>query len=134
MHHQSNMTFGQVLQLPHYRNEVKGYLEKLDKKKPPTQILANDTQVINPFPQTVRRAATRGYAKIGQQSLQVTYDTGSGISVISRPLAQKLRLRMTTPKKMDVVTLGGSRNAVTGVINNAPLCILMLKYLSMNFK
>ena len=55
------------------------------------------------------------------------FDTGSGVSIISRTLARKLKLPIKQQEGLDVVSLGGNRNTTTGMIENAPLIILDAK-------
>ena len=75
----------------------------------------------------VEFSALRGYGKFGTNSIQVVFDTGSGISIMSRKQATKLRLNIKKPKRLDVVTIGGIRSSVTGRVDNAPFMVMDIK-------
>lgn len=96
MNHNSNITFGQLMMRDkEYRNDVIDYLKEgyfpsivinNNEAKPP--------KIVNSFPQNIRKTAVREYDKFKTKSIQLTFDTGSGISLMSRSLARKLGLKI----------------------------------------
>src|ERR1044072_1654413 len=75
----------------------------------------------------VEFSALRGYGRFGTNSIQVVFDTGSGISIMSRRQATKLRLNIKKPKRLDVIIIGGIRSSVTGRVDNAPFMVMDVK-------
>src|ERR1044072_6281240 len=86
--HHAAPTFGQLMRDATQRAKVKNWIEHLDNKKTTAPINAQQT----PPSGIVNFAALRGYGRFGTNSVQVLFDTGLGVSIISHTLAKKLKL------------------------------------------
>ena len=79
----TNTFFGDLVQIPKYRESLQQYLAAVERK--------NQRKVKNTTLE--EKPVYRLYVKLGRHSLQAQWDTGAQISVYTKPLAVKLGLK-----------------------------------------
>jgi len=78
-----NTFFGDLVQIPKYRESLQQYLAAVERK--------NQREVKNAT--LKEKSVYQSYVKLGRHSLQAQWDTGAQISVCTKPLAIKLGLK-----------------------------------------
>ncbi len=79
----TNTFFGDLVQIPKYRESLQQYLAAVERK--------NQREVKNAALE--EKPVYRLYVKLGRHSLQAQWDMGAQISVCTKPLAIKLGLK-----------------------------------------
>ncbi len=111
----SNTFFGDLVQIPKYRESIQQYLAAVERK--------NQREVKNATLE--EKPVYQSYMKLGRHFLQAQWDTGAQISVCTKPLAIKLELKWAKlEKELNMVTIDGKRSPSIGIVENVGLKIL----------
>ncbi len=114
----TNTFFGDLVQIPKYRESLQQYLAAVERK--------NQREVKNTTVE--EKPVYRSYVKLGRHSLQAQWDTGAQISICTKPLAIKLGLKWAKlDKELNMVTIDGKKSPSIGIVENAGLKILDVK-------
>src|SRR6266540_246678 len=114
----TNIFFGDLVQIPKYRESLQQYLAAVERK--------NQREVKNATLE--KKLVYQSYVKLGRHSLQAQWDTGAQISVYTKPLAIKLGLKWAKLKKeLNMIIIDGKKSPSIGIVKNAGLKILDVK-------
>ncbi len=114
----TNTFFGDLVQIPKYRESLQQYLAAVERK--------NQREVKNTTLE--EKPVYRSYVKLGRHSLQAQWDTEAQISVCTKPLVTKLGLKWAKlDKELNMVIIDGKKSPSIGIVENAGLKILDIK-------
>ncbi len=75
--------------------------------------------------QVEEKPVYRSYVRLGRNSIQASWDTGTQISVCTKLLAAKLGLKWTKPAEAtNMVTVNGQKSLTLRIVENAQLKIM----------
>ncbi len=108
----ANKTFGDLVQIPKYREQIRDMLDHGKLKEVVDNIKdKKDNRRVN-F--TTKHPAARIYGKIGQTECQLVIDTGAEVSVYTKSMADLLKLKPKSDKTMTVVAIDGIKQKSLG--------------------
>src|SRR6266498_5259534 len=108
----ANTTFGDLVQIPKYREQIRDMLDHGELREVVDNIEdKKDNRRVN-F--TTKHPAARIYGKIGRTECQLVIDTGAEVSVCTKPIADLLKLKPKSDKTMTVVAIDGIKQKSLG--------------------
>ncbi len=104
------MFFGNLMKVGPYRKSMQQYLVVVERKEQRNVKAA----------QVEEKPVYRSYVRLGRNSIQASWDTGTQISVCTKLLAIKLGLKWTKPTEAtNMVTVNGQKSPTLGIVENA---------------
>ncbi len=108
----ANTTFGDLVQIPKYREQIRDMLDHGELREVVDNIEdKKDNRRVN-F--ATKHPAARIYGKIGRTECQLVIDTGAEVSVYTKPIADLLKLKLKLDKIMTVVAIDGIKQKSLG--------------------
>ncbi len=99
----ANTTFGNLVQIPKYKEQIRNMLDHGELREVVDNIEdKKDNRRVN-F--ATKHPAARIYGKIGWTECQLVIDTGAEVSVCTKPMADLLKLKPKLNKTMTVVAI-----------------------------
>lgn len=119
-------TVGQMLQYPNQRRNLAQILRRpLAAQEPQeTQMTqgAQETHVVN-FSDNPRTTAAHCYIRIKGNPIRAVLDSGAAVSIITKKLMDKLKLKIDKPSSTVVITATGTRTRALGQIEDVKIAI-----------
>src|SRR6266498_3251541 len=101
----ANTTFGDLVQIPKYKEQIRDMLDHDELREVVDNIKdKKDNRRVN-F--VTKHPAARIYGKIGRTECQLVIDTGAEVSVYTKPMADLLKLKLKPDKTMTVIAIDG---------------------------
>src|SRR6266542_2310178 len=101
----ANTTFGDLVQIPKYREQIRDMLDHGELREVVDNIEdKKDNRRVN-F--ATKHPAARIYRKIGRTECQLVIDTGAEVSVCTKLMAGLLKLKLKLDKTMTVIAIDG---------------------------
>ncbi len=101
----ANTTFGDLVQIPKYREQIRDMLDHGELREVVDNIEdKKDSRRVN-F--TTKHLAARIYEKIGRMECQLVIDTRAEVSICTKPMADLLKLKLKSDKTMTVIVIDG---------------------------
>src|SRR6266498_3701053 len=108
----ANITFGDLVQIPKYREQIRDMLDYGELREVVDNIEdKKDNRRVNFI---TKHLAARIYGKIGRTECQLIIDTGAEVSVCTKPIADLLKLKPKSDKTMTVVAIDGIKQKSLG--------------------
>ena len=114
--HDANVTFGQLLQNPFYRNQLKSAIASAEKEK---NVNVSQTHVDDKENYTVAKCIFR----YKMTPVEVILDSGAAACIITTKLATKLKLQPNKSSDILIVTADGQKQRSLGTITEVPLIL-----------
>ena len=114
--HDANVTFGQLLQNPFYRNQLKSAIASAEKEK---NVNVSQTHVDDKENYTAAKCIFR----YKMTPIEVILDSGAAACIITTKLATKLKLQPNKSSDILIVTADGQKQRSLGTITEVPLIL-----------
>jgi hypothetical protein len=109
----ANITFGQLMAMPPYRNDVR---KATAPKRAKIAKVANHTKVDGNTPMMCK-------AQVAGWKVEVILDSGSSISIVSKKFMESLGRRVEKPSERRITGIHGEKRPSLGIVTQVPVKI-----------